>query len=1039
MQKAQLISTLTFGERVAEEEADVLTTYFVETDHWRRLYSDEVDIVYGAKGAGKSALYSLLMSNAPKLLDRKVLLIAAEHPRGATAFRDLAEDAPSSERELVGFWKLYILSLLHGALSELNVKTHTAIEVAKALEREGLIKGKASLSGLLRAVLNYARSALRPGALEGGVEIDPLTQLPRGFRGKITFSEPLKQNSGSELLSVNHLLQLANDALREAGFSAWIVHDRLDVAFADTPEVEVNALRALFRVYLDVKALDAIRLKIFLRSDVWARITSQGFREGSHVTRHLTITWNRNSLLNLIVRRLLHNENICSSYFVDQSLAHASTTAQETFLYRICPAQVDPGPSKPATFDWVLTRTRDGSKIAAPREVIHFFNSLRNVQAKKLEIGEADPPSELLFQRTSFKEALPEVSRVRLEQTLYAEYPAHRAFLEKLRGGKTQHTPATLSPIWGVALDEATLRANDLATIGFFETRGTRQSPEYWVPFLYRDALDMTQGAAGGADDLSARLSRYLTPTAPLGPSDAAQVADLEVAARLFDPHNKSFGGLLRGSLSVVLGRRGSGKTALLNSYRYKPFLETRESVSLWSEDFDLHAYDTVIEIASYKQFDEMQQIAVKDPSVFRPVEAVVADWARLVMDYVFATLICEEESGVTLASPLQLVLDYLSQEEEGFGQQESRRIVWGSRLCGEISTRIAHSSVSTRSYPISLQDAADALVEYLTTRGRQVVVIFDSLDEYDVSNPGLTRSIGALIRFISIFNSTQDRIRIKLSLPAEIFPEIQRASANPLKDFSRVDQLRWTSMELVQLAARRYRFFLELHSPATLLDLDHLDLNRRADVAEFWSYFFKQQQRNEYNAAEEPLTYIVRHTHLLPRQILMLLQRIIVSSASLTGGYQELKSEAVTSAVDMLAPLMATEIVNAFSHVYPDADILCRAIFDQLPTVFSFDELENRWRKRGRPIARRLLTAYDLSVPELAEMLTRMGILGTVLDESGKYYEAQFGYDTQTLRVSGNSYDRLCLHPIFGMYYRAAWNTSRKPVLPTGTIIHWQ
>ena len=32
------------------------------------------------------------------------------------------------------------------------------------------------------------------------------------------------------------------------------------------------------------------------------------------------------------------------------------------------------------------------------------------------------------------------------------------------------------------------MRANELVTIGFFEPRGTRQAPEYWVPFLYRDA-----------------------------------------------------------------------------------------------------------------------------------------------------------------------------------------------------------------------------------------------------------------------------------------------------------------------------------------------------------------------------------------------------------------------------------------------------------------------------------------------------------------------------------------------------------------------
>ena len=171
-------------------------------------------------------------------------------------------------------------------------------------------------------------------------------------------------------------------------------------------------------------------------------------------------------------------------------------TAQEQFFYRICPNQVDVGPNKPNTFDWLLSRTRDGTKSNAPRELIHFLNSLREVQVKRLEVGEPAPEGEQLFARPSFKEALGEVSKVRLEQTLYAEYPAQRELLEKLRDAKTSQTPESLAEIWGISVEEAAARATELTRIGFFEARGIRQAPEYWIPFIYRDALDLVQGAA---------------------------------------------------------------------------------------------------------------------------------------------------------------------------------------------------------------------------------------------------------------------------------------------------------------------------------------------------------------------------------------------------------------------------------------------------------------------------------------------------------------------------------------------------------------
>jgi hypothetical protein len=63
MDVAEVLRRVDIGRRVAEEEKDQLSAYFVETDQWRRIYSGDVDIVYGAKGAGKSAIYSILLDD----------------------------------------------------------------------------------------------------------------------------------------------------------------------------------------------------------------------------------------------------------------------------------------------------------------------------------------------------------------------------------------------------------------------------------------------------------------------------------------------------------------------------------------------------------------------------------------------------------------------------------------------------------------------------------------------------------------------------------------------------------------------------------------------------------------------------------------------------------------------------------------------------------------------------------------------------------------------------------------------------------------
>jgi hypothetical protein len=44
--------------------------------------------------------------------------------------------------------------------------------------------------------------------------------------------------------------------------------------------------------------------------------------------------------------------------------------------------------------------------------------------------------------------------------------------------------------------DKAVILARQLCDIGFFEETGDKVDPWFWVPFLYRDALDLIQGAA---------------------------------------------------------------------------------------------------------------------------------------------------------------------------------------------------------------------------------------------------------------------------------------------------------------------------------------------------------------------------------------------------------------------------------------------------------------------------------------------------------------------------------------------------------------
>lgn len=494
-QKSVLIDA-EFGSRIAEDEVDELHSYFVETEQWRKLLTGDVDIVFGAKGAGKSALYSLLVAQKEKLrLGRRTLFIAAENPRGTPAFRDLTTEPPLSEEQFRGLWKLYFLSIATNYIRYHLLATHNSIpeatEVIELLTENDLLPPNVTLLSRLKAVLEYLRNCLP--SVEGGIS-DPNTGLT--YTGKITMSEPSVAQRGIGYQSVDDLLLKLNSALQKENITIWLALDRLDVAFADSDELEGNALRSLFRTYLDMLSLSHLKLKIFLRSDIWRKIVKDGFREASHITRTITLSWDQQSLLNLIVRRLASNQHLCQFYGLNKDKILASTDLQSEFFYRVFPQQIDVGVNKPKTLDWMITRTTDGSKQSAPREFIHLLLASRDAQLRQYENGNPAPEPQRLFDKQALRSALTPVSKARYEQTLCAEFPTLKIYVERLEREKTEQSRETLSKLWKVPQDKASEIAERLVEVGFFERRGTKESPRYWVPFLYRDALNMVQGSA---------------------------------------------------------------------------------------------------------------------------------------------------------------------------------------------------------------------------------------------------------------------------------------------------------------------------------------------------------------------------------------------------------------------------------------------------------------------------------------------------------------------------------------------------------------
>lgn len=496
MNKLELIQKVTFGESIAELEAQKLKDYFLKTEFWKLIRNGTNDIVYGAKGAGKSAIYTSITNDIDTLFDEGILVSIAENPTGNTAFSNLKNDPPTTETEFVRLWKLYFLVITAQVFEEYGINDKHAKKVRDILTDCNLIPAQNRLASFLKVCFDFMRSFKNGKEVSTTAEFDSSTGLYSGQKFSLSFGEPTKHDFEKGLIPIEHAYDLLQKSLLENGIKLWIIIDRLDVAFLESEELETNALRALFKAYLDLAQFNEIKIKVFLRDDIWQRITSEGFREASHITKFQNLQWSKESLLNLISRRILDNPELVSRLNLDKVEILSEINKQEELFYRLFPAQIDLGSRKSATLDWIISRTKDGKGINSPRELIQLFTHAKTIESKRQESGINELEEDQLISRQAFKEAVNEVSKQRLEQTIYAEFSTLKPYIELLRGDKAEQSVETLMNKWSLEKRETMDIAKKLVSIGFFEQRGETLNPKFKIPFMYRPYLDITQGSA---------------------------------------------------------------------------------------------------------------------------------------------------------------------------------------------------------------------------------------------------------------------------------------------------------------------------------------------------------------------------------------------------------------------------------------------------------------------------------------------------------------------------------------------------------------
>lgn len=486
----KVLQALDLGASVAEHD-QLLQQHFVETSVFRKVVEGRVDIVAGDKGTGKTAIFRILKeryASYPELADVEV--VPAFNPVGNPIFQRLLETETLNEDEYIAVWKVYFVSLAGNWI--LNFFEDDATEDMKQLD--ALLKGadlrsvdETPQTVFAKVIARLKRLLPKIKGLEGTA-----TSSPEGMpilTGKLLFDSDADDTINGEgdgrIVRPDDALALVQRVLADNGFKIWLVVDRLDEAFQGRPVVERPALRALLRSYLDMLEFDNMRLKLFVRRDLFARIITGGFVNLTHINaRKVNITWDDEDLKDLLDRRLRSSEDFINSFPGD-------VTAEDALFRAVFPNQVDQGSRKPDSWTWMLSRVRDANGVKPPRNLIDLVLKAQEQQLKREERDPRIivPGTEPLIMSDALKKGLQALSEERVQDTLLAEAGDDAQLVELFRNGKAEHNMESLAPLLGA---DSNNKIEFLKTLGFLEPVGNN----YKIPMLYRGGLNITQGKA---------------------------------------------------------------------------------------------------------------------------------------------------------------------------------------------------------------------------------------------------------------------------------------------------------------------------------------------------------------------------------------------------------------------------------------------------------------------------------------------------------------------------------------------------------------
>jgi len=468
----------------------------------------------------------------------------------------------------------------------------------------------------------------------------------------------------------------------------------------------------------------------------------------------------------------------------------------------------------------------------------------------------------------------------------------------------------------------------------------------------------------------------------------------------------------------IILGRKGSGKTALAQEFarNYQAKYDF-----LLSIDADAIRFRKIIE--DYRTIESQAGGTIElkkaltnvwEHAILTSCMILVADQINCSSSHGLAILSFLRKRGLLKKRIYDLLVDTLDSLLLTLGGQQGK-------IVSDIIRAIDNYPLDNADF----QDACLALKDYLQT-SRGILVTFDRIDTYfevqarpyenDVlERHALRHAIAGLVQ--AVYNISVSglgkKIQFKVFLPEDKYESIRSRDLDKIKEF--IFKIEWTRSELKEFIARRISHSLNIRDKKGILITDN---------SSSWYRIFSHTVTNKDVAKipEETAEYLIRHTHYKPRDLQYYCARARDLALSEDEVGNTISEGILRKAVRDISKELVDNLFIEFEYEYPFLKRLIEQ-FRRFPNIMSYENRfypqVNRFRAREK---------MQESSEELVNLLFKVGFIGGIVCRKhdsedlaplrkvkGRTFAFYFshidpGYDLRDA-------DLVAIHPIFDEY----------------------